>query len=105
MDNRNNKKILEKISKYITINETRNKDFKEYIVNFDELKELNEDTVAWLNVKGVNINNAVVKTTDNNYYTYHNFMKKRNDAGWLFADYRNKLDGSDKNIIILYYFN
>ena len=30
----------------------------------------------------------------------HSFDKSYNSAGWLFMDYRNKFDGTDKNIII-----
>ena len=30
----------------------------------------------------------------------HSFYKSKNSAGWLFADYKNKLDGSDKNIVV-----
>lgn len=28
------------------------------------------------------------------------FNKKYNSSGWIFADYRNKFDGTDKNLII-----
>lgn len=47
-----------------------------------------------------NIEYIVVKTEDNSYYLHHNFEKNENSAGWIFADCRNKLDGTDKNIII-----
>lgn len=30
----------------------------------------------------------------------HSFDKSKNSAGWLFADYKNKLDGTDKNIVV-----
>ena len=41
-----------------------------------------------------------MRAKDNSYYLNHNFNKEQNNAGWIFADYRNKLDGTDKNIII-----
>lgn len=43
---------------------------------------------------------VIVKTEDNSYYLTRNFEKQQNAAGWIFTDYRNKFDGSDKNIII-----
>ena len=30
----------------------------------------------------------------------HNFEKKYNIAGWIFADYKNNFDKTDKNIVI-----
>ncbi len=94
-----NNKIQESIVKNITIKEIPgNKE--EYSINFKSLKERNKDTVAYLEVNNTNIDYIVVKGTDNSYYLNHNFDKKWNVAGWIFVDYRNKLDGLDKNIII-----
>ena len=42
----------------------------------------------------------MVKGNDNSYYLKHNFEKKWNVAGWIFGDYHNKFDESDKNLII-----
>ena len=69
-------------------------------VNFTELKEKNTDTVAWLNVNGTNINYPVVQAQDNDYYLTHSFNGSWNEAGWVFMDFHNKLDGTDKNIVI-----
>ena len=44
--------------------------------NFQKLKKINNDTVAWLKVEGTNIESTVVKTSDNNFYLNHNFEKK-----------------------------
>jgi len=69
-------------------------------INFDYLKGINSDTVAWLEVEDTNINYPVVQTTDNKYYLKHSYEKAKNSNGWVFADYRNKVDGSDNNLII-----
>lgn len=69
-------------------------------VNFEELKSKNEDSIAYLKVPETNIDYVVVKGNNNSYYLNHNFNRKYNTSGWVFADYRNKFDGSDKNIII-----
>ena len=42
----------------------------------------------------------VVKGTNNSFYLNHCFDKSNNSAGWIFADYRNKFDNTDKNIVI-----
>ena len=41
-----------------------------------------------------------MKGSNNSYYLTHNFEKKWNVAGWIFGDYRNIFDESDKNLII-----
>lgn len=51
-------------------------------------------------MNNTDINYSVVQSSDNSYYLSHSFDNSLNSAGWIFADYRNKLDGSDKNIII-----
>jgi sortase B len=95
-DTDNNKNIKEEINENIKIDE----ETKEYIVDFDKLKEQNSDTIAYLTIENTSIEYVVVKTTNNDYYLRHNFKKEYNIAGWIFADYRNKFDGTDKNIII-----
>ena len=68
-------------------------------VDFNDLKDINSDTVAWIQVNGTNINYPVVQTSDNDYYLSHSFNKSHNEAGWVFMDYRNTLN-EDKNTII-----
>lgn len=69
-------------------------------VEFSELKNINKDTVGWIQVKGTNINYPFVQTKDNDYYLTHSFNKKYSDAGWVFADYRNNINEFDKNTIL-----
>ena len=80
------------------------KDLNEYIdkdqVEFDELKKQNSDTVAFIKVNNTNIHYVVVKSKDNDFYLNHNFNKEKNRAGWIFGDFRNSFDGTDKNLII-----
>ena len=102
LDNRKNNEISEEISKAITVDEAQEnvENEEKYNVDFVRLKEKNSDTVGWLKVNGTNIEYAVVQGSDNSFYLTHNFNKSRNSAGWIFADYNNKLDGTDKNIVI-----
>lgn len=91
-----NDKIQKKIEEKIVVS----KEDKSYQIDFKALKEMNPDTIAYLSVNNTNINRIVVKGKDNQYYLSHNFFHNWNQAGWVFADYRNRLDGTDKNIII-----
>ena len=100
MNNQNNKKISDEIAEFVTVDETKEDNEEKYVVDFEKLKEKNSDIVAWLKVNGTNIETTVVKTTDNDYYLTHNFNKEYNSAGWIFADYKNKVDGTDKNLVI-----
>lgn len=99
ISNKQNQMLQEKVSEAISTENECGID-SNYKVDFSKLKEINEDAVAWLKVNGTNIEYVVVKGNDNNYYLNHNYEKKENSAGWIFADYKNKLDGTDKNIVI-----
>lgn len=98
---------MEDLSSAITVIETESKTEHDsqteeqiYKINFEKLKNTNDDTVGFIKVNGTQIEYPIVKTTNNDYYLKHSFDKTYNAAGWVFADYRNKLDGTDKNIII-----
>lgn len=102
-DSKKNEEIIDEISKSITINDTIEDtidDEGKYNIDFKTLKEKNSDTIGFLKVNGTDVDSIVVKGKDNSYYLSHNFEKEYNSAGWIFADYRNNLDGTDKNIII-----
>lgn len=98
--NKANKQVMEELSQTIEIVKEDGEDDKKYKINFEELKNKNSDTVAWLKVENTNIEFPVVKANDNSYYLTHNFNKEDNSAGWIFADYKNKFNGKDKNIVI-----
>lgn len=69
-------------------------------VDFNDLKQKNSDTIGWINVNNTNINYPIVQTDNNDYYLNHSFDKSSNEAGWVFLDYRNNSNFSDKNTII-----
>lgn len=96
-----NNEIKQITKKHVKEEKKSEKDeVKEYKIDFDALKKSNSDTVGYIKVNNTNIDYVVVQTKDNSYYLNHNFNKEKNRAGWIFLDYRNKLDGSDKNTII-----
>ena len=69
-------------------------------MDFEALKEINPDTIAYLKVNNTNIDYVVVKGNDNDYYSNHNFIKNYNTEGWIFADNKNKFNYTDYNIVL-----
>lgn len=67
---------------------------------YQELLQKNSDTIGWLSIDGTNIAYPVVQSSDNDYYLNHSFDFQYSTFGWIYADYRNMLDMSDKNLII-----
>lgn len=119
-DNSKTKKNLEEINTITNIETTNDNEDTEFInqplddnddywyytsfplinVDLSELKKKNSDTVGWLNVNNTNINYPIVQHNDNDYYLHHSFDKTNNEAGWVFLDYRNNKNFTDKNNII-----
>ena len=93
-----NREIKEIINESIKVIEEEQE--KKYIIDFKTLKKQNSDTIAYLNVNNTDVDYVVVKGKDNDYYLNHNINKDYNVAGWIFADYKNNFDGTDKNIVI-----
>ena len=90
----------------VTSNEPPNTPYWNYIkmklidVNFDDLKKINNETSGWVQVSGTNINYPFVSTSNNDFYLNHSFDKSYSKAGWVFADFRNHTDGTDRNLIL-----
>lgn len=98
-ENKESNEIIYEIKNTISIDENID-NVEKYNVNFEELKQNNSDTIAWIKVNGTNIEYPVVKTTNNDFYMTHTFDKNYNSAGWVFMDYKNKFDGTDNNMVI-----
>ena len=94
-DNNHSTEMMNEIQKIGFINNN-----EEDKVDLETIKKINHETVGWIKVKNTNINYPIVQTSNNDYYLKHSFDKKINNAGWIFADFRNKFDNTDKNIII-----
>ena len=58
-------------------------------VDFDSLKEINNDACAWLVLDGTNINLPIVQGEDNDYYLHHDIYGAESKAGTIFEDYHN----------------
>ena len=65
-------------------------------IDFEGLRKINEDLVAWIQIPGIGLDYPVVQGEDNEYYLYHTFQKENNKAGSIFLDYRNHDDFTDR---------
>lgn len=70
------------------------------LVDFDALREISPDIIAWLTLEDTVINYPVTQADDNDYYLHHLHDKTYSKVGCLFADYENAADFSDRNTII-----
>ena len=70
------------------------------VVNFQTLKEKNDDIIAWLYSEGTPISYPIVQTNNNDYYLNRLIDGTYNQAGTIFMDYKNSSNFSDYNTII-----
>lgn len=68
--------------------------------NWEELKKINEDIVAWIAVPNTPINYPILQGDDNDYYLYRTATKENNKFGSIFMDYRANPDFSDYNTLL-----
>ena len=76
----NNESTDNLIEESIEINEKT----REKYIDWDYLKSVNEDIVAWIEIEGTNINYPILKDKDV-YYLKHSFDKKYNSNGSIFT--------------------
>ena len=70
-------------------------------VNFEKLKKINEDTVAWIQFdEPERINYPIVQGEDNDKYLHTTFEGKKNSSGALFVDVINSGEFVDRNTFI-----
>lgn len=100
IENNQSKQITQEIANTVTVVVEGKTNKQKYNVDFKSLKEKNADVVAWTKVNGTNIEFPIVQGTNNDYYLTHSLDESYNSAGWPFMDYKNKLDDTDKNIVI-----
>lgn len=66
----------------------------------EQLMEMNADYSGWISINGTTINHPVVQGNDNVFYLKNTFEHTYTKYGAIYLDYRNKLDYSDKHIVI-----
>ena len=82
-------------------NGTDDQDGSRFSVDFDALRQINSDVVAWIRFDEPSIiSYPVVKSADNKEYLTKTFTESDNKLGAIFMDMKNKSDFSDKNTMI-----
>lgn len=69
-------------------------------VDWNALRAINPDAVAWLYSEGTPINYPVVQASDNDYYLTRGADGRESTAGALFFDCRNDVAAPDANLIV-----
>ncbi len=69
-------------------------------IDFDGLRAINEDIVAWIQIPGIGVDYPVVQGEDNEHYLHYTFDGKENIAGSIFLDFRNRADFTDRKVIL-----
>ena len=69
-------------------------------VDFEGLKKVNPDVIAWIHIPALDLSYPVVQGKDNSYYLHHMFDGQENKNGSIFVDYHNRPDFTDSNTIV-----
>lgn len=69
-------------------------------VDFDALRQVNEDVAGWIYCEGTVINYPVVQGEDNDFYLHRAYDKTYSSPGSIFADANNRADFADANTIL-----
>ena len=69
-------------------------------IDFDGLRAMNGDIVAWIQIPGIGVDSPVVQGKDNEHYLHYTFDRNANKAGSIFLDYRNRADFTDRKVIL-----
>ena len=77
----NNKDIEDLIDEVFIDNSTE----KKSKIDWEYLKSINEDIIAWIEIEGTQINYPILKDNGNLYYLKHNYLKKYNSNGSIFT--------------------
>lgn len=81
--------------------ETPEENQKETVtVDFETLKKINPEIIAWIRIPDTRIDYPVVQGMDNEYYLKHTFKKTEHVAGSIFLDKDNNPDFSNRKSIL-----
>ena len=69
-------------------------------VDFEALKKINREIIAWIRIPDTGIDYPVVQGADNEYYLKHTFKKTEQVAGSIFLDKDNSPDFSNRKSIL-----
>lgn len=75
-------------------------EFSPISIDFEELKNINEDIIGWIYCEDTVINYPILKGEDNSWYLKHDYNNNELKSGSIFIDSLNESDFSDANTII-----
>ena len=70
------------------------------VIDFEKLKSINPDVVAWIKIDGTTIDYPIMQTTNNEYYLKKDIYNNYEQCGSIFLDYKNNPNFTDKNIVV-----
>lgn len=86
--------------KIVTLTDEQAQEEESYVsADLTEISKINDEVVGWINVPDTEVNYPIVKHHDNSFYLTHSFDKSKNNAGWIFLDYRNNINQNRNTII------
>ncbi|MFS0653927.1 class B sortase [Bacillus sp. 179-C3.3 HS] len=68
--------------------------------SFDELRQVNDDIVGWIDINGTMIQYPIVQSHDNAFYLTRNYLRNETRAGSIFMDYRNDVLHESPNTVV-----
>ena len=85
----------------------KNQDKKEKVIDWNKLKAINEDIVAWLYIPETGVDYPVIKATDNSFYLNHDIYGKSSIYGSIYLDqrYYQMEDINEADNIVIYGHN
>lgn len=77
-----NNKDIEDLTDEVFIEDTET---EKSTIDWDYLKSINEDIIAWIEIENTNISYPILKDSNSLYYLKHNYLKKYNSNGSIFT--------------------
>lgn len=69
-------------------------------INWNSLRKVNKDIIAWIYCEGTTIDYPIVQTKDNEFYLSRQFDRTKNASGTLFLYSRNNISAHDENLVV-----
>lgn len=96
-----NETIYSKVQRQARTDAKQVKDVYISPIDFEKLRETNEDIYAWIEIPGTNVNYPIVQSgEDDSYYLDHTIDGKQGYPGSIYTESLNAADFSDYNTVV-----
>lgn len=91
----------------VTEKTIKNQNKKEKVIDWNKLKAINKNIIAWLYIPGTGVDYPVIKATDNDFYLNHDIYGQSSIYGSIYLDqrYYHMEDINEVDNIIIYGHN